>query len=140
MFGYAPQVTDRSGEIQAASQLKGAEGIASGIQSVGQSIGGALETMGKYKMAADQTDATAGIAQKMGMFNSENDPDGMKALAMIQATPWQQKISLGPSIVQMAGQQALMSYRNSMLGVSQQRADQAAATAAGSSESKITSF
>ena len=48
MFGYAPQVTDRSGELPAAGQLKGADGIASGIQSVGQSIGGALETMGKY--------------------------------------------------------------------------------------------
>jgi hypothetical protein len=136
MFGYAPQVTDRSGELQAAGQLKGAEDIASGIQSVGQSIGGALETMGKYKMAADQADSTAAIAAKMGLFNSANDPDGSKALAMIQATPWQQKVSLGPSIVQLAGQQALMSYRNGMLGVSQQKAGNSAAT----TESKITSF
>jgi len=130
MFGYAPQVTDRSGELQAAGQLKGAEGIASGIQSVGQSIGGAIETMGKYKMAADQADATAGIAQKMGLFNSQNDPDGSQALAIIQATPWQQKVSLGPSIVQLAGQQAMMGYHNAMLGISQQKADQAGANSA----------
>jgi len=134
MFGYAPQVTDRSGELQAAGQLKGAEGVATGIQSVGQSIGGAIETMGKYKMAADQADATAGIAQKMGLFNSQNDPDGSQALAMIQATPWQQKVSLGPSIVQLAGQQAMMGYHNAMLGISQQKADQAGANSATKNE------
>jgi len=134
MFGYAPQVTDRSGELQAAGQLKGAEGIASGIQSIGQNIGGAIETMGKYKMAADQADATAGIAQKMGLFNSQNDPDGSQALAMIQATPWQQKVSLAPSLVQLAGQQAMMGYHNAMLGISQQKADQAGANSASKNE------
>ena len=134
MFGYAPQVTDRSGELQAAGQLKGAEGIASGIQSVGQNIGGAIETMGKYKMAADQADATAGIAQKMGLFNSQNDPDGSQALAMIQATPWQQKVSLGPLIVQLAGQQNKMGYLNTMLGISQQKADQVGANFATKNE------
>jgi hypothetical protein len=133
MFGYAPQVTDRSGELQAAGQLKGAEGIASGIQSVGQGIGGALETIGKYKMAADQTDATAGVIQKMGMFNSESDPDGSKALAMIQATPWQQKATLGPSLVQLVGTQALMKYHTDANAIRQQ---QIAATA-GTTEAKF---
>jgi hypothetical protein len=75
-------------------------------------------------MQAAQTDATAALAQKMGLFNSANDPDGMNALHMIEATPWNQKINIGPSIVQMAGQQALMSYRNSMLGQGQQKLDQ----------------
>jgi hypothetical protein len=137
MFGYAPQVTDRSGELQAAGQLKGAEGIASGIQSVGQSIGGALETMGKYKMAADQADATAGVIQKMGMFNSESDPDGSKALAMIQATPWQQKATLGPSLVQLVGTQALMKYHADDNAIRRAALN---AKDVGGAESKITSF
>jgi len=108
--------------------------MANGISQASQGISGAIDQLSKYKIAADQTDATAGIAAKMGLFNSANDPDGSKALAMIQATPWNQKVSIGPSIVQMAGQQALMAYRNSMLGVSQQRADQAGANSASKNE------
>jgi len=123
MFGYNPTVQDRSGEL-----------MANGISQASQGISGAIDQLSKYKIAADQTDATAGIAAKMGLFNSANDPDGSKALAMIQATPWNQKVSIGPSIVQMAGQQALMAYRNSMLGVSQQRADQAGANSASKNE------
>jgi len=110
--------------------------MANGISQASQGISGAIDQLSKYKIAADQTDATAGIAAKMGLFNSANDPDGSKALAMIQATPWQQKVSLGPSIVQLAGQQALMSYRNGMLGISQQKADNSAAT----TDSKSTTF
>jgi hypothetical protein len=53
MFGYNPTVNDRSGELQAAGNLAGAQGIASGIQSAGQSIGAGL-----FGMAADQTKAT----------------------------------------------------------------------------------
>jgi hypothetical protein len=129
MFGYNPTVQDRSGEITAAGQLQGAQGLAGGITTAASGISGALDKISGLKMQAAQTDATAALAQKMGLFNSANDPDGMNALHMIEATPWNQKINIGPSIVQMAGQQALMSYRNAMLGQGQQRVDQAAATA-----------
>jgi hypothetical protein len=129
MFGYNPTVNDRSGEITAAGQLQGSQGLSSGISQAAQGISGAMDKISGLKLQAAQTDATAGLAQKMGLFNSANDPDGANALAMIQATPWNQKINIGPSIVQMAGQQALMSYRNSMLGQGQQRLDNAGATA-----------
>jgi hypothetical protein len=124
MFGYNPTVQDRSGEITAAGQLQGAQGLAGGITTAASGISGALDKITGLKMQAAQTDATAALAQKMGLFNSANDPDGMNALHMIEATPWNQKINIGPSIVQMAGQQALMSYRNSMLGQGQQKLDQ----------------
>jgi hypothetical protein len=124
MFGYSPTVQDRSGEITAAGQLQGAQGLAGGITTAASGISGALDKISGLKMQAAQTDATAALAQKMGLFNSANDPDGMNALHMIEATPWNQKINIGPSIVQMAGQQALMSYRNSMLGQGQQKLDQ----------------
>lgn len=129
MFGYSPTVNDRSGEIQAAGQLQGSQGLASGITAASGSITSAMDKISGLKLQAAQTDATAGIAQKMGLFNSANDPDGANALAMIQATPWNQKISIGPSIVQLAGQQALMSYRNTMAGQGQQRLDNAGVTA-----------
>jgi hypothetical protein len=124
MFGYNPTVQDRSGEITAACQLQGAQGLAGCITTAASGISGALDKISGLKMQAAQTDATAALAQKMGLFNSANDPDGMNALHMIEATPWNQKINIGPSIVQMAGQQALMSYRNSMLGQGQQKLDQ----------------
>ena len=124
MFGYSPTVNDRSGEIQAAGNLAGTQGIASGIQSAAQSIGGAIAMVGDMKNKAGQTDATAQAAQKMGLFNSENDPDGSQALQMIQNTPYQYKASIMPSLLQMVGTKATLDWHQNQNAIRQQALDQ----------------
>jgi hypothetical protein len=99
MIAFNPTVQDRSGEL-----------IAGGISQAAQGISGAISQLSDLKMKASQADATAGVAQKMGIFNSQQDPDGTQALAMIQATPWYQKASITPYLLQMAGTKALMNW------------------------------
>ena len=122
MFGYNPTVNDRSGEIQAAGQLQGAQGLAGGITQAASGISGAMDKISGLKMQAAQTDSTAALANQMGIIDAD-------AYATIKATPWQEKINLGPSLIQLVGQQQTALYRNALLGQGQQRVDQAASTA-----------
>jgi hypothetical protein len=124
MFGYNPTVQDRSGEITAAGQLQGAQGLAGGITTAASGISGALDKITGLKMQAAQADATAALAQKMGLFNSANDPDGMNALHMIEATPWNQKINIGPSLIQMIGQKTMADRLTMLSAQGQQKLDQ----------------
>ncbi len=100
MFGYNPTVQDRSGEITAAGQLQGAQGLAGGISQVGSSISGAMDKLSGLQMQAAQADATAGLAHKMGFIDAD-------AYNTIKALPWQEKISVGPSLIQLVGQKTI---------------------------------
>lgn len=123
MFGYNPTVNDRSGEIQAAGQLQGAQGIAGGISQAAGSISGAIDKIDQLKMKAGQTDAAAMAAQKMGIFNSEQDPDGTQALQMIQNTPYQYKADIMPSLLQMVGTKATLNWHMGQNAIRQQALD-----------------
>ena len=120
MFGYSPTVQDRSGEITAAGQLQGAQGLAGGITTAASGISGALDKITGLKMQAAQADSTAALAGQMGII----DPESVQ---MIQGLPWQQKISIAPNMIQMIGQQQKALYRNAFLGQRQQKTASAAA-------------
>lgn len=124
MFGYNPTVQDRSGEITAAGTIKGAEGMAGGINQAAGSISGAIDKIDQLKMKAGQTDAAALAAQKMGIFNSEQDPDGAQALQMIQNTPYQYKADIMPSLLQMVGTKATLDWHMGQNAIKQQALDQ----------------
>ena len=123
MFAYAPQVTDRSGEIQAAGQVKSAEGLASGIQSAGQSIGGAIGHIGQYNQQTKAADGAASIAHDIGIIDdtayakySDMDRDS-RVGAMLQLVP-------------MFTAKGNMDAKEAMLALSQQRFNQAGSSSA----------
>jgi hypothetical protein len=124
MLGYNPTVQDRSGEITGAGQFQAAQGLAGGINSAAGSISGAINQMNGLKMKAGQTDAAALAAQKMGIFNSEQDPDGSQALQMIQSTPYQYKADIMPYLLQMVGTKATLEWHNGQNAIRQQALDQ----------------
>ena len=67
MFGYAPIVSNRSGEIMAAGQIGAASTKSDTMKQLGSDIGGALSAIGgmygKYK---DKKDMLAGMDQSVG--------------------------------------------------------------------------
>ena len=128
MFGYNPTVQDRSGEISAAGQLQGAQGLAGGISQVGSSISGAIYKLASYKLQADQADSTAAIAAQMGVI----DPESVK---MIQALPWQQKVTLGSNLIQLVGQKTMADRYAAMAGIAQQKLDQKGTSSGGGTTS-----
>jgi hypothetical protein len=69
MFAYNPQVTDRSGEILGAGQMRAADTQAQMYNQLGQDIGGALSAIGgiygKYK---DKKDMLAGMDSAVGVM------------------------------------------------------------------------
>jgi hypothetical protein len=69
MFAYDPQVTDRSGEILGASQMRTAETQAQMYNQLGNNIGGALSSLGEmYGKFKDKKDMLAGMDKAvMGM-------------------------------------------------------------------------
>jgi hypothetical protein len=123
MFGYAPTVNDNSGEIKAAGTIKGAEGISSGISQAASGISGALDKLTAYKMQADQADSTAALAGKMKIIDPE-------AVQMIQALPWNQKVSIAPNLIQMVGQKTAADHYAAMMSIAQQNANIKAGSAA----------
>ncbi len=61
MFAYNPQVQDTSGQIQAAYNYKGAQGIADGISTAGSAIAGGLGQAGQQsKMTREELDMMGG--------------------------------------------------------------------------------
>jgi len=61
MFAYNPTVNDTSGQIQGAYNLKGAEGIASGISAAGSAIaGGIAQSANKGQMTREELDMMGG--------------------------------------------------------------------------------
>lgn len=121
MFGYNPTVQDRSGEITAGGQLQGAQGIAGGITAAASGISGALDKISGLKMQAAQADSTAALAHKMGIIDAD-------AYNTIKATPWAEKINLGPSLIQLVGQKTMADRYAMMAGLSQQKLDQQGAS------------
>jgi hypothetical protein len=121
MFGYNPTVQDRSGEITAAGQLQGAQGLAGGITAAASGISGALDKISGLKMQAAQTDSTAALAHRMGIIDAD-------AFNTIRATPWAEKINLGPSLIQLVGQKTMADRYAMMAGLSQQKLDQQGAS------------
>jgi hypothetical protein len=55
MFAYNPTVNDNSGQIQAAYNLKGAEGIANGITSAAGAVAGGMTKAGEQGMMDRKT-------------------------------------------------------------------------------------
>jgi hypothetical protein len=108
MFGYNPSVQDRSGEL-----------IGAGIGQAAQGISGAINTMNDLQLKARQADATAAVANKMGFLDDN-------ALQTISALPWQDKVTVGPSLIQLVGQKTVADRYAMMAGLSQARLDQAA--------------
>lgn len=73
MFAYNPQVNDRSGEIMAAGMMGAAQTRADSMNQMGQSIGGALESMGgtigeAYEVKADRDSAYVALQQISKIF------------------------------------------------------------------------
>jgi hypothetical protein len=130
MFGYAPTVNDRSGEITAAGQLQGSQGIAAGIGTAASGISSAINDITKLNLAGQQAQGTLGIAHSLGLID-----DTYKGLPMIQQIGAAQNIS--PMINALASRNqatALADYRAQTLGLKQQKDD-------GSTAGKgITSF
>jgi hypothetical protein len=69
MFAYNPQVTDRSGEILGAGQMRAADTQAQMYNQLGNNIGGALSAIGgiygKYK---DKKDMLKGMDSAVGVM------------------------------------------------------------------------
>jgi len=122
MFGYNPTVQDRSGEIQAAGNLEGAkalsQGLGAGISQAGQSISGAMDKISALQMQAASADATVDLAHKMGIIDS-------KAVDMIHALPWQQKVTIAPNMIQMIGQKTTADHYAMIMGLGQQKLNNA---------------
>jgi hypothetical protein len=123
MFGYNPTVQDRSGEIAAQGTINSANSISQGITSLGSSLG----KIGEMYNQARQADATAKVANGMGIIDDNT-------LQMIQDTPWHQKSNLSSNLIQMIGQKTMADRYETMAGIAQQRVDQAGAKAAGGSK------
>jgi hypothetical protein len=130
MFGYAPQVTDRSGELQAAGQLKGAEGIASGIQSLGQNAGSIIGYLGKYNQDTKAADGAASLAHDLGIMDDT-------AFSNFSNMDRDSRVGAMGQLLPMFTAKGNMDMKNAMFGLSQQRLNQGGA---GGTESKITSF
>jgi hypothetical protein len=107
MIAYNPSVNDRSGEL-----------IAGGISQAASGISGAIDKLSAYKLQSDQADSTAALAHKMGLIDAD-------ALKTIQNTPWMQKASIAPNLIQLVGQQTAANHWNMMAGLSQAKLDQA---------------
>ena len=112
MFGYNPTVQNRAGEISAQGTINSANSIASGIGQATQGIGGALNQLNAIRLQAKQADATAQVANGMGIIDD-------KTLSAIQGLPWDQKINMGSNLIQLAGQKAMADWHNAMLGTKQ---------------------
>ena len=118
MFGYSPTVNDRSGEITAASQLQGAQGMAGGINQAAGGISDAIKQMNQIKM---QQQAVAGADAAFRPFaKSDGNPNGIaglsEALDSIKGTnnPYSQQMSY-QLLSQLLPHAMNSNYRNSMM-------------------------
>jgi hypothetical protein len=69
MFAYNPQVTDRSGEILGAGQMRAADTQAQMYNQLGNNIGGALASLGEmYGKFKDKKDMLAGMDSAVGVM------------------------------------------------------------------------
>jgi hypothetical protein len=67
MFAYNPQVTDRSGEILGAGQMRAADTQAQMYNQLGNNIGGALSAIGgMYGKFKDKKDMLKGMDSAVG--------------------------------------------------------------------------
>jgi hypothetical protein len=67
MFAYNPQVTDRSGEILGAGQMRAADAQAQMYNQLGNNIGGALSSLGEmYGKFKDKKDMLKGMDPAVG--------------------------------------------------------------------------
>ena len=67
MFAYNPQVTDRSGEILGAGQMRAADAQAQMYNQLGNNIGGALSSLGEmYGKFKDKKDMLKGMDSAVG--------------------------------------------------------------------------
>jgi len=104
MFSFNPSNIDTGANYAAMA----GQNIASGITDAGNSISSAIEKLNTQKLSAAQADSTAQLANKMGLIDDS-------ALQAIQNTPWQQKISMAPSLIQLVGQQTAANHWNMMM-------------------------
>ncbi len=119
MFGFNPPQLNVGAEYAALA----GQNLATGIQQGASSISDAIQRMTDLKSKAGQTDAAASAAQKMGIFNSDQDPDGTQALQMIQNTPYQYKANIMPSLLQMVGTKATIAWHAAQNQTRQDAAD-----------------
>jgi hypothetical protein len=69
MFAYNPQVTDRSGEILGAGQMRAADTQAQMYNQLGNNIGGALSSLGEmYGKFKDKKDMLKGMDSAVGVM------------------------------------------------------------------------
>jgi len=103
MFGFNPPQLNIGANYAAAA----GQNLAAGITDAGTAISSAIEKLNTQKLAASQADSTAQLANNMGLIDDS-------ALQAIQNTPWQQKISMAPSLIQLVGQQTAANHWNMM--------------------------
>jgi hypothetical protein len=111
MFGYSPTVNDRSGEITAAGQLQGAQGLAGGINSAAGSITGAINQMNELKMKQQIAQGTLGAAQGL----VDKGYMDQSTLDKINALPPMQQIGAAQNILPMLQAAGMMDYHKSLI-------------------------
>jgi hypothetical protein len=120
MFGYNPTVNDRSGEISAAGQLQGAQGIAGGISQAAGGISDAIKQMNQIKMQQQMAQGTLGAAQGLvdkGYMDQET-------LDKLNALPALQQIGAAQNILPMLNAAGMMDYHKSLIDMRSQALDQ----------------
>jgi hypothetical protein len=116
MFAYNPPQLD----VGAQYIAQGGENLANGISQAGSGIADAIKQMNALKLQSQQADATADLANQMGLIDSA-------AVDTVKSLPWQQKVSIAPNLIQMIGQKTTADKIAMMMGASKTKADAAAA-------------
>ena len=125
MFGYNPTVQDRSGEITAAGQLQGAQGMAGGINQAAGGISDAIKQMNQIKMQQQQAQGTLGAAQGL----VDKGYMDQATLDKLNALPPLQQIGAAQNILPMLQAAGMMDYHKSLIDMKSQALDQKGAAA-----------
>jgi hypothetical protein len=121
MFAYNPTVSNNAGQIYGQFQLQGAQAFDQGIGQAATGISDAIKQANLYNLQAQQARGTLNIANSLGLID-----DTYKDLPAAQQIGAAANIS--PLLNAMAARQAaaaMGSYRMAMLGLNQQKADNA---------------
>ena len=116
MFGYAPTVQDRSGELQAAGIEQGASGIAGGINTASQTLGTAFSAINDYHQKHLQALGTAGAAHSLGLINDDQ-------LAQFNQMQPQQQMGFAGSITPLIQAKGMAAYHSGILDLKQSAQD-----------------
>ena len=123
MFGYNPQVQDRSGEILANYQMQGnqlqqqgTQALANGMTATGDHIASALDQMAQINRLHQQAMGTAGAAHSLKLIDSDQ-------LAQFNQMAPAAQIGFAQNIAPLIQAKGMAAYHSGLLDMKQQALD-----------------